>query len=173
MKPTLKSKHDPQIFSSYRPVSNLSFLSKILETIMLNQLMEYLNCINALPDNQSAYRNLHSTESVLCCVQNNMLEWMDEGKYGIIILLDLSAAFDTVVHKFLLQDLRDIGVMQGALMYLESYLENRSYSVQVGNSLSEHRLLEGGVPQGSVLGPILFCIYKGTFIFTTESWSYF
>lgn len=159
VKPTLKSKLDRQCLSSYRPVSNLSFLSKVIECVIHEQLMDYLSTINALPDNQSAYRKLHSTETALCSVTNDILCMMDEGKCGVLILLDLSAAFDTVVHDLLLEDLQIIGVRDRALQYLRNYLVNRSYCVQVGNSFSEQCQLNRGVPQGSVLGPVLFSIY--------------
>ena len=150
---------DPQKLISYRPVSNLSYLSKLLEKVILDQLMDYLVSIEVLPDTQSAYKQLYSTETTLCRVANDILCLMDEGKCGLLLLLDLSAAFDTVIHDVLLDDLRAIGVTQGALTYLQSYLHNRSFCVQVGNTISEHCLLRRGVPQGSVLGPILFCIY--------------
>ncbi len=94
-----------------------------------------------------------------CAVTNELLGWMDEGKCGVLLLLDLSAAFDIVVHEILLEDLRAIGVTQRALYYLENYL-NRNYCVQVGNTFSEHGTLRKGVPQGSVLEPVLFCIYS-------------
>ena len=83
---------------------------------------------------------------------------MDNGKYAILILLDLSAAFDTVDHKLLIDDLMYIGVEDVALNWFEIYLENRSYHVIINETKSE-RTLQRGVPQGSVLGPVLFSIY--------------
>ena len=84
---------------------------------------------------------------------------MDEGKCSVLILLDLSAAFDTVEHDLLLQDCRNIGIIGDALDYLQSYLTNRTYCVQIGGVCSGKKRLRRGVPQGSVLGPTLFCIY--------------
>ena len=159
LKPVLKGSLDPQSLTSYRPISNLSFLSKILENVILDQLMEFLAVAQVFPDNQSAYRRLYSTETALCSVVNDLLVMMDEGKCGILLLLDLSAAFDTVVHSLLLRDLEAIGIVDDALEYLKSYLTNRTYCVQVGESFSDKKVLTRGVPQGSVLGPILFCIY--------------
>ena len=159
VRPILKGALDPQCLSSYRPVSNLTFLSKIMENVILEQLSEHVRLVEALPDNQSAYRRLYSTETTLCSVVNDMQMLMDEGKCGILILLDLSAAFDTVVHDILLRDCESIGIEGAALAYLKSYLENRSYCVQIGETLSEVKTLEPGVPQGSVLDPVLFCIY--------------
>ena len=159
LKPALKGSLDPQSLSSYRPISNLSFLSKIIENVILDQMMEFLEETRAFPDNQSAYRKLYSTETALCSVVNDLQIMMDEGKCGILILLDLSAAFDTVVHSLLLKDLKAIGIEGDALDYLETFLVNRTYCVQVGKSFSSTKVLARGVPQGSVLGPILFCIY--------------
>ena len=159
LKPVLKGGMDSQSLNSYRPVSNLSFVSKILENVILEQLMVFLQRTGVFPDNQSAYRKLYSTETALCAVVNDLLVMMDDGKCGILILLDLSAAFDTVVHSLLLNDLRAVGIEGGALQYLGDYLEGRTYSVQIGQSFSRTVVLERGVPQGSVLGPILFCIY--------------
>ena len=112
-----------------------------------------------MPDEQSAYRQLYSTETALCSVVSDLILLMDEGKCGILILLDLSAAFDTVVHSFLLEDLETIGIEDEALELMKNYIEGRTYCVQIGNAKSKTQKLSRGVPQGSVLGPILFCIY--------------
>ena len=159
LKPVLKGSLDSQSLSSYRPISNLSFVSKVIENVILDQLMHFLERTQVFPDNQSAYRKLYSTETALCSVVSDLLIMLDEGKCGILILLDLSAAFDTVVHSLLLKDLKDIGVECDALDYIESFLINRTYCVQIGESFSQAKVLTRGVPQGSVLGPILFCIY--------------
>ena len=157
--PAIKGTQDPQSLSSYRPISNLPFFSKILEYTILDQLQSHLDENKIIPDKQSAYRRLYSTETTICSVVNDLLALMDEGKCGLLVLLDLSAAFDTVVHKLLLKDLRDAGVVGDALKYIENYLIDRKYCVQIGDSFSQEKPLERGVPQGSILGPILFCIY--------------
>lgn len=159
VKPVIKGKLDPQSLSSFRPVSNLTFQSKILENVLLTQLNEHLSAVGVLPDNQSAYRRLYSTETVLCSVVNDMRGLLDDGECGMIILLDLSAAFDTVVHDTLLKVCESFGIEGSALLYLESYLKDRTYRVQIGDCFSDSKPLVRGVPQGSVLGPILFCLY--------------
>ena len=159
VRPTLKSGKDQQNIESYRPISNLSFLGKVIETVAKKQLTAHMEKLNVLPEDQSAYREFHSTETALCGIVSDLLEYMDEGKCAILILLDLSAAFDTVDHELLIDDLMYIGVEGVALEWFKSYLENRSYHVIINGTKSEKRTLHRGVPQGSVLGPVLFSIY--------------
>ena len=159
VKPIVKGKLDTQCLSSFRPVSNLTFLSKIIENVILDQLLEHMYAVEALPDNQSAYRRLYSTETTMCSVVNDLLVMMDEGECGVLILLDLSAAFDTVVHTFLLADCRTIGIDDDAIRFLQSYLEDRLFCVQIGRSFSDVKKLERGVPQGSVLAWADFILY--------------
>ena len=146
IKPTLKGSLNSQSLSSYRPISNLTFLSKIMENIILDQMISFLLETGVLPDEQSAYRQLYSTETAICSIVNNIILSMDEGKCGIFVLLDLSAAFDTVVHSLLLEDLKRIGMVGDALEYLKDYLQNRTYRVQIGKVFSEPELLGRGVP---------------------------
>ena len=117
-----------------------------------------METLNVLPEEQSAYRECHSTETALCSIVSDLLEYTDNGKCAILVLLDLSVAFDTVDHKLLIDDLMYIGVEGVALNRFKSYLENRSYHVIINGTKSE-RTLQRGVPQGCVLGPVLFFIY--------------
>ena len=163
--PILKTNLDSQCLKSYRPVSNLPFLSKIIENVILDQLQTHLNDNNILPDNQSAYRQMYSTETALCSIVNDLIINTEKGECSLLILLDLSAAFDTVVHNTLYKDLKKIGIDGDALELLSNYLQGRTYNVKIRNSISQIKPLKRGVPQGSVLGPILFCIYHRTLIY--------
>ena len=117
----------------------------------------------------SAYRKLHSAETALCKIYNNLVSNICHGKASILVLLDLSAAFDTVDHQLLLSDFSDCGVEGTALSLLESYLENREQCVAIGESRSEPTALQYGALQGSVLGPVLFTVYTGTLAFLVEA----
>ena len=151
---------DSEVMKNYRPVSNLSFLSKLIEKVIASRLVKHLQN-NGLSDKfQSAYRKFHSTETALLRVQNDILCSIDKGKHVFLILLDLSAAFDTVDHSILLAFLHDfIGLSGTALNILRSYLLNRTQKVSIHNIFSNVSELLYGVPQGSVLGPLIFCIY--------------
>ena len=147
-------------FKNYRPVSNLSFLSKVVEKVVAKRLKCHLTNNNLLDVYQSAYRSRHSTETALIKVQSDIINALDNNKAVALVLLDLSAAFDTIDHHVLLQRLQNcLGVTGQALSWFESYLFNRSASVMVKGQRSSEQPLNIGVPQGSVLGPILFTCY--------------
>ena len=155
--------------SNYRPVSNLSFLSKIIEHAILDQLMPFLEQSDAISKYQSAYRKFHSAETALLRIHSDLVENVCMGKTSILVFLDLSAAFDTVDHQILLSDLASYRIEGKALQLLESYLSDRTQCVAVGESVSEPRPLLYGVPQGSVLGPILFLVYTSSLVLLLEA----
>ena len=147
------------IYKNYRPVSTLKYISKLTERVVALQLNEHLKENDILEHMQSAYKSGHSTETALLKVQNDILMAMDNQKVTALLLLDLSAAFDTVNHTILLNRLQKcVGITGGALRWFQSYLENRKQSVRINNVNSEPVDLKYGVPQGSVLGPVLFSL---------------
>ena len=158
VKPLLKNQSlNPEELNSYRPVSNLTFLSKMIETVVARQLMQHINDNKLFHSNQSAYRQLHSVETALLQVSSSIISKLDQGRVVFLVLLDLSAAFDTIEHKTLLNVLSGKFNIQGTVMeWLKSYLANRNYKISIGNSLGDEIPLKCGVPQGSVMGPILF-----------------
>lgn len=161
VKPLIKkSDLDRNILKNYRPVSNCSLLDKFLEKCAYLQINDYL-CKNSLYGKfQSAYRKSHSTETALLRIQSDVLLALDKRKDVILVMLDLSAAFDTIDHSLLLNRLqRRFGFGELALDWMKSFLCGRSQKVMVGSVVSEARELMYGVPQGSVLGPVLFSLY--------------
>jgi hypothetical protein len=155
-----KSGLDRDELSNYRPVSNLSFISKILERAVSDQLVRYLDDNNLQEKFQSAYRPGHSCETALLRIVNDLFQIVDKGNTAILVLLDLSAAFDTIDHKLLLERLTsEFGITGRAIDWFESYLTSRTQKILVGTALSAEKQLVYGVPQGSVLGPLLFSLY--------------
>jgi hypothetical protein len=155
-----KSSLDPIDPSSYRPISNLSFVSKIVEKVVDARLSNHTSKHNLLPVFQSSYRPFHSTETAVICVVDSMLKAMDQGHVGALMLLDLSAAFDTVDHQILHDVMRRrFGVCGSALDWLADFLKDRTQTVRVGGSESAVSKLNFGVPQGSVNGPKRFIEY--------------
>ena len=159
--PLLKKPNLPHnILKNYRPVSNLPFLSKILEKAVSNQMKTHRATNNLDVPLQSAYRQFYSTETALLKVQDDILRALDRKDCVFLVLLDLSAAFDTVDHTGLLGRLSDsLGVTDDALKWIESYLHERQQAVTIRGVESDSRPLQYGVPQGSVLGPELFKDY--------------
>ena len=140
-------------------MSNLTFISKLIERAVALRLTGHLIDNNLHEVLHSAYRQHHSTETALLKVQNDLLISLDTDGGAFLVLLDLSAAFDTIDHKILLQRLYDLGVRGDALEWFRSYLTGRKQSVMIKGTRSNERDLIYGVLQGSVLGPILFTIY--------------
>ena len=155
-----KSSLDKEIFKNYRPVSNLNFISKLLKNVVAVQLQTHLDEAGLVTAFQSAYRKHHSTESALLNIHNDILLNIAKGSVTTLTLLALSAAFDTIDHTILLDRLNAYyGISELALGWFKSYLSGRTHSVKVGSTLSHPAALQYGVPQGSVLGPILFSLY--------------
>jgi exonuclease III len=159
--PTIKDPNgDRDLLANYRPVSNIAFVSKVLEKVVLNQMNDYLLKNDLLNANQSGYRTGHSCETLLAGMFDDLLKDLDSGKVAALMLLDMSAAFDTVDHEKLMEVLEvRFGVKGSALGWFKSYLSSRSYRVNVHGELSEVIALICGVPQGSLLGPVLFLLY--------------
>jgi hypothetical protein len=159
--PILKNPQaDPDDPSNYRPVSNLPFISKILEKVVAAQVTTYINKNKMLSKLQSAYRKFHSTETGLLRITSDLILANESGKLALISFLDMSAAFDTINHKFLIKRLETSFGIQGLpIKWLESYLSERSQSITTSGGNSPFTPLESGVPQGSVLGPLLFVLF--------------
>ncbi len=155
-----KATLDHNCLKNFRPVSNLPFISKILEKVVLKQINSHKILYNLSEKFQSAYRTDHSTETALLRIQNDLLQSMDKGKCCFLVLLDLSAAFDTVNHGILLQRLSQrFGIRDRAFEWIRSYLSDRNNFVAINTSESTRITQHCNVPQGSVLGPTFFSDY--------------
>ena len=147
-------------FLIYRPVSNLSLISKNLGKFVLQQLVDYINHNNLLCTSQSAYRPHHSTETLLLRTANDIILGLDKRHVSLLVLLDQSSAFDTIYHNICLDRLNYFcGISGTCLSWFRSYLLNRRHSVAIANHILSAKELHYGVSQGSVLGPTLFILY--------------
>jgi hypothetical protein len=155
-----KTSLEPQDLKNYRPVSNLSFVSKLVERVAVKQLVDYLETSGLMPPLQSAYRRHHSTETALLKVLSDILMAADDRKVTLLALLDLNAAFDCVDHEILLSRLHSRFGLDGCILaWIRSFLSDISQRVSFGGRLSSDIVLHFGVPQGSVLGILLFLLY--------------
>jgi len=145
--------------TNYRPISLLSIFNKLLEKLMFSRLMSFLNVNNILFHKQFGFRQQHSTLQAVLSIADKIQSSIDSSSYSCGIFLDLSKAFDTVNHKILLDKLFFYGIRGSALEWFESYLCNRMQFVSIGNTNSDKKYIPMGVPQGSVLGPLLFLLY--------------
>ena len=156
--PLLK-KNDPLIPKNYRPVALLPILSKILEKIVFLQLVEYLDEHKLLSPNHHGSRQFHNTATALIQMYDQWIEELEDGKLVGIMMIDLSAAFDMVDHQLLLEKLKLFGLQEEVIKWMESYLVGRKQSVFIDGCLSPPIGLDYGVPQGSILGPLLYIIF--------------
>ena len=163
VKPLLKKAGLETVLSNYRPVSNLSFISKLVEKCVVSQLNTYLSTHSLHSSHQSAYKECFSTETALCSLMDQLLWTMEKGQASILVSLDLSAAFDTVDHEILANVLSScFGVTDNALQWISSYLNDRKLTVNIRDGHSNIKCFNFSVPQGSCLGPILFNLYCST-----------
>ena len=151
---------DQEILKNYRPVSNLSFLSKVIEKVISVRILKHIEA-NGINDNfQSAYKSGHSCETALIRVYNDIVTTIGKGNGSGLVLLDLSAAFDTIDHENLFHHLEKyVGISGDTLKLIKSYFSGRTQRVMIDGILSDVASLICGVPQGSVLGPLKFCLY--------------
>ena len=145
-------------FNNYRPILLLSNIDKLFEEIIKVRLVSFLDTNNILVNNQFGFRNEHSTLHALISLTENIRKNLDQGNFSCSVFLDLQKAFDTVDHKILLSKLHHYGIRGTANSWFRSYLENRKQSVFANGVSSKKHYIKFGVPQGSVLGPILFLI---------------
>ena len=151
---------DHNDLNNYRPVSNLCFIAKILEKLVLSQVSSYLNSHNLYNTCQSAYRPGHSSETALLKVVNDLFLSLNKGNISVLGLLDFSSAFDTIDHTILVHRLHtDFGFTDTVLQWFSSYLTDRTHYVSQSNHCSDFAPVHSGVPQGSDLGPIIFTMY--------------
>ena len=156
----MKHNLDPGTLNNFRPISNLSYVSKLVEQAIVQQLTAYMSENNPYDPEQSAYHSFHSTEFALICILDELLVSLDERNQVFISLLDYSAAFDLVVHHILLHRLKHwLGLSGTVLDWLISYLTDKSQQMSISGHKSSSHTLNYGVPQCPVLGPILFTIY--------------
>jgi hypothetical protein len=155
----IHKKDDDSLLCNYRPISLLPAISKVFEKVIHNQLQKYLSDNNLLYPAQYGFRPKHSTELAALHLLDMLSSDLDANKIPINIYLDLSKAFDTINHKILLSKLNYYGITGTALKLLESYLTNRTQFVSFDGCHSGDIKIDTGVPQGSILGPLLFIIY--------------
>ena len=144
---------------SYRPTSLQPIVSKIFEKVMHDQTMEYLTDNNILYKYQSGFHKNHSTDTSLSYLIDKILTGFDSGLLTGMILIDLQKAFDTINHDILLRKMASLGFSNHSIMWFQSYLSDRSFRVNIKNKYSSTAKIECGVPQGSILGPLLFLLY--------------
>ena len=151
---------DPDVCCSYRPISNLSYISKLIERVVVRRFTAHVSDHSLFPVQQSAYRRFHSTETAILSVHNDLARSADSNHVSLLVLLDLSAAFDTVDHGILLDVLsRRFNITDTAFSWFQSYLNGRTQTVVYNEQQTDIIEIDCSVPQGSALGPVKFAAY--------------
>ena len=143
----------------HRPISLLPLISKVIEKVIHNQTLNFLNKNRILYSYQSGFRKHYSTDTCLSYLTNKVQTGFEEGLLTGMVLIDLQKAFDTIDHGILLDKMKYLGFSTSTIDWFNSYLTNRSFIVNVGKEYSSPGKLSCGVPQGSILGPLLFLLY--------------
>ena len=144
---------------NYRPISVLPVLNKVFEKILHNQLVDFLNSNNVLSSQQFGFRKKHSTSHAISCLFEKLASNYEKGEMSAVLFIDLKSAFDTIDFDLLLKKLGFYGIRNNVLDLLQSYLSGRKQYVSSGDLNSEILSVLCGVPQGSVLGPLLFILF--------------
>ena len=150
---------DPMLFNHYRPVSLFCILSKVFEKVMYWGLLDFLEKFKTIYSNQYGFRKGRSTHMALMILMDKITKSLENGEFVVGVFLDFSKAFDTVNHDILLQKLHHYGIRGSAMEWFQSYLNDRNQYVTYNGTESSKRAIKCGVPQGSILGPLLFLIY--------------
>ena len=151
-----KSKTNPE---NFRPSSLLPLISKVIERIAYNQVDNFLLQDNILDNYQSGFRKNHSTDLYLSFLNNKMLKAFDKGLFPEMILIDLQKTFDTINHKILLGKLHAIGFSDKITAWFKSNLSDRAFRLNINNHFSDLSKISCGIPEASILGPLLFLLY--------------
>ena len=150
---------NPTTLADYRPISILPILSKVFERTILGQMLEFIEKRTVYSPNQAGFRKGHSTTTILLKLKSDIKSAMKKGEVTLAVFADFSKAFDTVDYPTLFKNLHELGFSKSFIELLYSYLYGRKQVVQVNDKYSQFQYVQFGVPQGSILGPILFNLY--------------